>query len=183
MINIIFMYVPYWIFVGMSSLLYMKDLGVSLAHFGYYQGSFAMVYALGCVLFGMIIHRYSHKKMLSASSLIYIISIITIALVTILDSHNPLLITLAFMPFIISQIIPSNILYPLSLSLIPPAKGRVTAVLQGGRLIFSAISLQLTGYFYEGTFRNIGIIIIAFILMALITQRSVIRNPAIMSVK
>ncbi len=32
MINIIFMFVPYWVFVGMSSLLYIKDLRVSLAH-------------------------------------------------------------------------------------------------------------------------------------------------------
>ena len=30
-VNILFMFVPYWIFVGMSPLLYIKDLGVSLA--------------------------------------------------------------------------------------------------------------------------------------------------------
>jgi DHA1 family bicyclomycin/chloramphenicol resistance-like MFS transporter len=52
MTNIIFMFVPYWIFVGMSPLLYMKDLGVSLSHFGYYQGAFALVFAVGSVLFG-----------------------------------------------------------------------------------------------------------------------------------
>jgi DHA1 family bicyclomycin/chloramphenicol resistance-like MFS transporter len=62
MVNIIFMYVPYWIFVGVSPLLYVKDMGVSLARFGYYQGSLALVFALGCVLFSMIIHQYPQKN-------------------------------------------------------------------------------------------------------------------------
>ncbi|MBV8801618.1 MAG: MFS transporter, partial [Gammaproteobacteria bacterium] len=55
--NIIFMFVPYWIFVGMSSLLYIKDMHVSLSHFGYYQGVLALVFAGGSVLFGLIMHR------------------------------------------------------------------------------------------------------------------------------
>jgi DHA1 family bicyclomycin/chloramphenicol resistance-like MFS transporter len=35
----IFICVPYWLFLGMSPILYMKDLGVSLSHYGYYQGA------------------------------------------------------------------------------------------------------------------------------------------------
>lgn len=58
MINIIFMFVPYWIFVGISPLLYMKDLHVSLIQFGYYQGILALVFAVGSVLFGLIMHEF-----------------------------------------------------------------------------------------------------------------------------
>jgi len=181
MMNIIFMFVPYWIFIGMSPLLYMKDLGVSLSHFGFYQGAFALVFALGSILFGLIMHRYQQKKMLYVSSKIYITSLISIALVTFLDSPNPLLITLAFIPFIISQIIPSNMLVPLCLSFIPQSKGKVSAILQGSRLIFAALSLQIAGYFYQGSFRNIGIIISIFILMVIISQFFVIKNRDIMS--
>ena len=43
----VFMCVPYWIFLGMSPILYMKDLGVSLEYYGYYQGAWALVFALG----------------------------------------------------------------------------------------------------------------------------------------
>ena len=106
MATIIFSYVPYWVFVGMSPLLYMKSLGVSLSHFGYYQGVLAFVFAIGSVLFGLVMHRYEQKKMLTISNQIYIASLMSIVLVTFIDSHNPLLITLAFLPFIISQIIP-----------------------------------------------------------------------------
>ena len=181
MANIIFMFVPYWIFVGMSPLLYMKDLGVSLSHFGYYQGVFALVFALGSVLFGLIMHKLDQKKILSISSKIYFVSLFSIASVTFLDSLNPLFITLAFLPFIISQIIPSTVLVPHCLNFMPQAKGRVSAILQGSQLIFSALSLQLAGYFYQGTFRNIGIILSVFILMVIITQFFVLRNRELMN--
>ncbi|MGI4852154.1 MAG: MFS transporter [Janthinobacterium lividum] len=60
--TLIFVFLPYWIFVGMSPLLYMKDLGVSLAHFGYYQGAMALVFALGSLLYGSVIDKYDQKK-------------------------------------------------------------------------------------------------------------------------
>jgi DHA1 family bicyclomycin/chloramphenicol resistance-like MFS transporter len=176
----IFNFVPYWIFVGMSPLLYMEDLGVSLAHFGYYQGTLALVFAFGSLLFGLIVNRYDQKKMLSISCQIFIIGFMSLAWVTILDSPNPLFITIAFLPFIIGQIIPGTILYPLCLSLMPQAKGRITAILQGGRLIFSALCLQLAGFFYQGSFQNIGIIIASFIFMTVLTLFFVINNRELM---
>jgi len=179
-VNIVFIFVPYWIFAGMAPILYMEDLGVSLSQFGYYQGTLALVFALGSIIFGLIISRYDQKKMLYLSSLIFIAGLITIALVTFPDSHNPLLITLAFLPFIIGQIIPTAILYPLCLNLMPQAKGRISALIRGACLIITALSLELAGYYYAGSFRNIGIIIISLITIALITLFFVIKNRELM---
>ncbi|MCC2666408.1 MAG: bicyclomycin resistance protein [Gammaproteobacteria bacterium] len=179
MINIIFMFVPYWIFVGMSSLVYIKDLHVSLAHFGYYQGVLALVFAVGSVLFGLIMHTVSQEKVLRVASVIYIISLFSIGLVTLTNSFNPLLITMAFLPFIISQIIPSNILVPICMNFIPHSKGKISALLQGSQLVFSAMSVGVAGYFYQGSFQNIGIIISIFIIMATATHFMVIKNSEI----
>jgi len=176
MIYFMLMFVPYWIFVGISPLLYMKDLGVSLNHFGYYQGSLALTFALGCLLFGMIIHRYDQKKLLSFANKIFIFSFITIMVVTFWYGSNPLLITLAFIPFVIGQIIPSNILYPLYLNLMPEAKGRLTALIQGGRLIFASIGLQIAGYFYTGSFHNVGMIVGTFVAAGIITMLFVLKQ-------
>ncbi|MBL8677318.1 MAG: MFS transporter, partial [Alphaproteobacteria bacterium] len=167
--HIVFSFVPYWVFVGMSPLLYMEDLGVSLAHFGYYQGALALVFALGSLCFGLIVARHDQKKMLTISIQVYIIGLISCALATFMDSSSPLFITLAFLPFIIAGIIPSVILQPLCLNFMPQAKGRVSAILQGGRLIFSALCLQLAGYLYRCSFQSIGIIIIIFILLTVMT--------------
>lgn len=179
--SFIFGYMPYWIFVGMSPLLYIKDLGVSLSHFGYYQGSLALVFAFGSIIYGLIINRYDQKKMLYFSIQIFIAALVSIALITFLDGHNPLLITLAFILFVIGQIIPSIVLYPLCLNFMPQAKARVSAIMQEGRLIFSALSLQIAGYFYQGSFRNVGIIISGFLLMVVITQICVINNRMLMN--
>lgn len=184
-INILFIFVPYWIFVGLSPLLYMKDLGVSLAHFGYYQGALALVFAFGSVLYGLIIknYDYSQKTMLHIAIQILIASLIILILVTFLNGANPLLITLAMIAFVIGQIIPSTILYPLSLHFMPQAKGRVSAIIQGGRLIFASLGLQIAGYFYQGSFLNIGIIIGGFIFIAIITLFLVTKNPELMQPK
>ncbi len=180
--HIVFMFVPYWIFVGMSPLLYMQGLGVSLSHFGYYQGVLALVFALGSVLLGLIIKRFNQKPMLFVSAQIFIVSLMSIGLVTILDSQNPLFITLAFIPFIIGQVIPSAILYPLCLNFMPKAKGRVSAIIQGSRLVFCALGLQIAGFYYRGSFQSIGVILTGFIFLAVMTLFAVMKNGELMKV-
>ena len=180
-ITILFIFVPYWIFVGMSPLLYIKDLKVSLSHFGYYQGLLAFVFAIGSILYGLIMRHadFNQKAMLHFSLKILVLGLIIIAGVTLIDTKNPLIITLAFLPFIISQIIPSVILYPLALNFLPQVKARVSAIIQGARLVLTALGLQIAGYFYQGSFKSIGIILSSFILVAVVTLFFVINNDHI----
>lgn len=182
-VTLFFIFVPYWIFVGMSPLLYIKDLGVSLSHFGYYQGILALIFAMGSILFGLMIRQghYDQKKMLYVSIIIFIMSIILMGLIIFLNTTHPLFITLAILIFVIGQIIPSTLLYPLCLNFMPEAKGRVSAIIQGGNLIFAALGLQIAGYFYQGSFQNIGIIITSFILIAVFFLFFVIKNRELMA--
>jgi DHA1 family bicyclomycin/chloramphenicol resistance-like MFS transporter len=62
----------------------------------------------------------------------------------------------------------------------PKAKGRVSAVIVGSRLILCALSLQFAGFIYQGSFQNIGMIILPFILMSVITLFKVLKNDEIM---
>lgn len=173
------MCIPYWIFVGMSPILYMEDLGVSLQHFGYYQGVLALIFALGSVFFGFLVQGRNPQKMLKVANHITFFGFACIAAVTFTDSPNPLMITMAFIPFIIGQIIPSNLLFPICLNFMPRAKGRVSAVMQGSRLVLTALTLQLAGYSYRGSFQNIGIIIIPCIFIGGILLVRVIKNQAL----
>lgn len=179
----IFSFLPYWIFVGMSPLLYIKDLGVSLHHFGYYQGVLALVFAIGSVLFGLIIknRHYDQRKMLTIPLLIFIVSFLIVAVLSILNSASPLLITLAIVIFVIGQIIPGTILTPICLNFMPHLKGRVSAIMQGGRLIFTSITIQIVGFVYTGSFQNVGIPIAIFIFITIIMLFFVIRNRQLMS--
>lgn len=179
--NITFMFVPYWIIIGMSPILYMEDLGVSLSEFGYYQGSLAFTFAFGSILSGLIVNKYDQKKMLYISAQISIIGLIIIAAVTLLNIKNPLIITLAYLPFNTALIIPSTIFYPICLNYLPEAKGRISAVLQGSRLIVATICLELAAYFYNGSFQNIGIILSFLITLAVITMFMVMKNLKIIN--
>lgn len=170
------MFVPYWIFVGISPLLYMKNLGVSLTHFGFYQGVLSLVFALGCILSSTFIHKYKQQNLLSLSNLILIFSLICVIALVMLNIKNPLILTIAFLPFIIGHVLPSNLLFPVALNILPHAKGHITAILQGGRLVFASLSLQLAGFFYDGTFRTTGIIISCFIGFTIVFLFLVIRQ-------
>jgi DHA1 family bicyclomycin/chloramphenicol resistance-like MFS transporter len=174
--HIILTCLPYWIFVGMSPLLYMKALGVSLAHFGYYQGSLAIVFALGCFLISLVLNRITHKNWLRVANVIFFLSVLSLGLPTLINSTNPLLITLTLMPFIIGQIVPATILYPVCLNYKPEAKGQVSALIQAGRLVVCALTLQIAGFYYQGSFQSIGIIMLIIMSLAVVTLGMVIKN-------
>lgn len=178
---LIIMTIPYWVFVGISPLLYIKDLHVSFQTFGLYQGILAFTFAIGSILFGLIIQRYSQKEWLSIGIFILIAALLLMGWITLTNSINPIMITIAMLIFVIGQIIPSNILYPLCLNLMPQAKAKISAVTQMGRLIFSALSLEIVGHFYEGTFQNAGMIIGLFILLTIVTQWCVLKDRNIVS--
>lgn len=182
LINLLFLFVPYWIFVGMAPLLYIKDLGVSLAHFGYYQGILAIIFALGSLVFGLVLKMitYDNRSILQLGFIALIGSLVILTVATCLKISNPLVITLTFLPFILGQIIPTNILYPVCISLIPHAKARISALIQGGKLILTSIGLQIAGYFYVGSFHHIGIILICFISVSVFTLYFVMNNETLM---
>lgn len=178
--HIVIQIVPYWIFVGLAPLLYLRDLGVSLKVFGFYQGSFALVFALGSVVSGFLVNRYSSKRLMDASLWIFMASLVTTVCAVLTKTTSPLWITLSFMPFVIGQILPTTVLYTLALNWRPEAKGRISAVLQGGRLIVSAIFLQWAGHLYTGTFQVLGLILLGFIVLTILTLIYVVRSKEIM---
>lgn len=177
--NLLFMFTPYWVFLGMSSILYIDGLGVTLDHYGYYQGAWAFIFALGSLFSGLIVKKYDAKKLLNFSTKILVASLFIIALATILDCRNPLLIMLSFLPFSIAGIIPNTIIYPLFLNIMPNAKGKVTSLFGVIRLVFTGICLELAGYYYNDSFQVIGIILTLIVLFAVVTTFMVLKNPAI----
>ncbi len=170
------MFTPYWVFVGMSPLLYIKELGVSLQHFGYYQGVLALTFAIGSVVFGFFISKYTSKTLLFISQYIFIASFIFILALSVYIVSNPFLITLSMLVFVIGQIIPSTILYPVTVNFIPHAKAKISALIQGVRMILSAVCIQLAAYSYDHTFKSVGITMAILIALVLALQLFIVRD-------
>jgi DHA1 family bicyclomycin/chloramphenicol resistance-like MFS transporter len=171
-LHLVFLFIPYWIFVGMSPVLFMKDLSVSLTHFGYYQGSLALIFAFGSISFSFSLEYFQEKTLQILTKYLYYFGFLCIGAATVFNTDNPLWITLALMSFVVSQIIPSALLYPVCINVFPKAKGRASGLLQVIKLILCSISLQLAGYFYDNSFRNIGIILLGFLLLVIVTYSS-----------
>jgi MFS transporter, DHA1 family, multidrug resistance protein len=171
---------PYWIFIGISPLLYIRDLHISLAHFGFYQGSATLLFALGSLFYGLIMHKFAKLKTLYFANFLFILSAISLSIVALYYAKNPLIITLSFVIFALSEVIPVTIIYPACLNFIPKLKGRISGFMIGSRLIFSACGVQLAGYCYNGTVTSVNIIIIAFIILSIITLHLITQDPKIM---
>ena len=163
----------YWVFIGMGSILYIEGFGVSLASFGYYQGAVAGSFALMSLLSPKLLSKFGHQKCFKISIVLITIFACLIGLVAVLDIRSPLLITVLMCFLTMSTVFPVNILYPLLLDIVPSAKSRAASVNNVARLIGSAICIESASYAYNGTFLQIGLLILGLSIVGLIFAKSV----------
>lgn len=156
-------FVPYWVFVGVSPLLYVKSFQVSLSHFGWYQGVLAFSFAIGCFLFGRIVKRLSMVQWLRANNWLFVVAGLIILWAVLSQSHSPLLITAGVLLYCTAEIVPSILFYPVCLNYLPAAKAKVAALMNAFRLLGAALMLEITGYFYNGTFFSTGLVMVLMI--------------------
>jgi DHA1 family bicyclomycin/chloramphenicol resistance-like MFS transporter len=165
--TICFLSAPYWIFTGISPILYMRDMNVSLEMYGYYQGSLSLAFAVLCLYSSRMIDYFGARWCFYLGIYISILSVVFIAILGLLELKNPILITLALMTASCGVLFPINILYPISLSISGDAKGRMASIIQSLRLLMTALGLQLTSYYYNGTFYRISVILVITLLIGL----------------
>ena len=75
--------------------------------------------------------------------------------------------------FALPMVFPVNILYPLTLDVIPETKSRAAAVVNITRLTGSAICIELISYFYNGNFLHLGLLLFGFSIVGLLLSRKV----------
>ena len=165
--TVCFLLIPYWFFVGISPILYMEDLDVSLEMFGFYQGSMALCFSIFSIASSYFVKKYGQRKCLSFG--LYMITAFMVASCSLilLKINDALIITSVMQLLAIGVIFPINILYPLCLESIPDAKGKISALVTSGRLVLTAISLQVAGYIYNGTFSPIGTTMVLALILGL----------------
>ncbi len=118
----------YWIFIGLSPILYIDDLGVSLEKFGLYQGATAAAFAICSLLSGSIIKRFGEENSFYAG-VIFLLAFLVGALCLIgFNVKNPLLITLVLVLAAVGLVFPFNILWSRALEAVPNAKSRISAL-------------------------------------------------------
>lgn len=163
--TIVFSLQAYWIFIGISPIFYMEELGVKISEFGIYQGALAATLSIGSFSSGIFLKKFGQERCFFFSVYLLVIFFILLVILILFDVKNPLIITLVMVVQSAGITLPINILWPLMLVSMPNAKGRLAALQTASRLIVTAASIQLASYFYDGTLKSLGIVMTLFIIL------------------
>jgi MFS transporter, DHA1 family, multidrug resistance protein len=172
----------YWVFIGMSPILYMDDLGVSIKEFGLYQGAIAGVFAISCFASVYFLKKFGTVKCFKISTFLLCLFFVLTAIATIFNINDPIILTLIMLIEAVAMVYPINILWPLALSAVRGAKGRMGAMLIAVRLISTAIAIAIASYYYNGTFLTIGISTCVTLIIGLIAGYILIKNYNVLEI-
>ena len=166
----------YWLFMGMAPIFYMKGMKVSLSHFGYYQGSLSLTFALVCIFSPKILNKFGQKSCLYFGLGTCFISAILMVGMAFLQIHQPLIITAVLILLSVGIVFPINIIYPFSLEVLPHTKGRSAGLGQSMVLLLTAFLIELVAYFYNGQFMPIGLTMFIAIMLSIILIQKVMNK-------
>jgi DHA1 family bicyclomycin/chloramphenicol resistance-like MFS transporter len=166
----------YWLFTGMAPILYMEAMAVPLSHYGFYQGSLSLTFAIVCIISPAVFKLFGQKRCFYFGVIACLLSAILILGLVLLKVNDPLTITSVLLIFSVGAVFPINILYPALLEVLPNTKGRSAGLGQAILLLLTACLLELAGYFYNGQFTAIGIIMFISMMLSLILIEVILRN-------
>lgn len=158
----------YYVFVGMGSIIYVDSLGVSLEHFGLYQGAMAFVFGILSILSGSIVEKIGNRKAFFGSLAMIACFFVLCAGVIILNIKNPLIITLVMLVSTVGYVVPLNLLYVLALGVLPNAAAKMSAVIQISKWVCTVIGVQIASYFYSHDFRSTGSVLLTMDILAFV---------------
>ncbi|MCX7338417.1 MAG: multidrug effflux MFS transporter [Alphaproteobacteria bacterium] len=154
-----FSVVGYWVFIGISPLLYMDSLGVDLKHFGFYQGALSAAYAVISLTSPLLFKRFGLTRSLKGGTILQLSGSLALMMAGVFLTDNPLIITGLMIVISLGVVFPFNILFPAALEAVPDSKGKMAALMNAIRLIICAIALEFIGYIYTGAFYPIALFI------------------------
>lgn len=156
----------YWIFIGISSILYIDGLGVTLDKFGFYQGTIAFVFSILSFNSSYLITKMGIKNCIIVSGVFLGFFIFASCLLIFYHVSSPKVITAVMQFLVIGTIFPINIMWPLALEAVPGAKSRLAAVFISLRLLTTATTIQVVIYFYQGSFKPLGIAMLFTLILS-----------------
>ncbi len=168
LLGLCFLSATYWTFIGMAPLLYMEGMNVDLKAFGFYQGAIALVFSMVSIFSSTLLKWFGQRNCMLYSIALYLASAILMFLISILEIHNPMVITSVMLIFAGAVVFPCNILFPLSLEIVEGSKARAAALMNALRLFVTAALLELISFFYIGKFLPVGVGIFAISILSLI---------------
>ena len=151
--------VCYFVFVGLAPIFYREDLGVSLQHYGLYQGALASSFGIISFCSGFLYNKFGKERCYKVSLKLYFIFGIIAGLYGLLPSTNPVILTILLVCWSMACAIPVSITYPMALGAVDGTAARASGLLVAMRLLFCAGGVQLMAHFYTHTYGPLALMI------------------------
>lgn len=162
----------YWTFIAMGPILFMESMGVPLSKFGFYQGAVLALFSTTSLLSPFVMKHVNHDHCLRFSFYGLLILSFALFIVSLFVQDTPWIITLLMSLYVVPFVFPINILYPKAVSLVENAQGKAAALINFGRLAFSAIGVEGVSYAYTGTFFPLALFIMCLTIAGFILART-----------
>lgn len=155
----------YIVFVCMSPIFYMNDMGVPLAHFGFYQGTIAATFAFFSITSGYFFNKIGRERCFKIAGVMYMLSMLVFFFIGLFKLHNPILIVANGIIWSIAAVVPINYLWPFLTESVPSAKGKITSFFIIIRLLLTSLVLLIVSYFHRGEFISISLMLMFFLVL------------------
>ena len=151
-----FIIAPYWVFISMSPIYYVNDLGVPLIEYMWYKNILAIIFGIISLMNGLIVDKFGCKNCFLFSIVMCFISIICQFIIVLTGIDEPKIITAAMAILTVGTAFLINFLYANALTAITNHMGKASVVIHSVRLIFTSVSLSIVSKLYYGNFFVIG---------------------------
>ena len=163
-----FIITPYWVFISMSPIYYVNDLGVPLIEYMWYKNILAIIFGIISLMNGLIVDKFGCKNCFVFSIGMCFVSIICQWIIVLTGIDDPKIITAAMAILTVGTAFLINFLYANGLTAITNHMGKASVVIHSVRLIFTSVSLSIVSKLYYGNFFVIGIALIIMMLAGLL---------------
>ncbi len=163
-----FIIAPNWVFISMSPIYYVNDLGVPLIEYMWYKNILAIIFGIISLMNGLIVDKFGCKNCFLFSIVMCFISIICQFIIVLTGIDEPKIITAAMAILTVGTAFLINFLYANALTAITNHMGKASVVIHSVRLIFTSVSLSIVSKLYYGNFFVIGIALIIMMLTGLL---------------
>lgn len=171
-----FLIASYYLFAGMSSLIYVDSLKVSFEDFSIYQGILTLAYGLVSIFSGTIIQKMGKKLSFMGSIALVAVFLLSCIVIIAFNIKTPVYIAMATLVLIIGMVIPCNMAYVLALDSMPQASGKISSAITNGKWIITIIGVQTASFFYTYDFRSTGLLMLIMLVISFAVMFNLLKN-------
>jgi len=157
---------PYFIFIGISPLLFQKKLGISLDDYKYYQGSVVGIFAILSLLLPTIMRVFNVNKLMWYSIAASTLALLASFVLSVLVPDNANVITGLMWIYTVGIVMPPTIIFSEAMQMHPELKASSSSLIQSVRMLFMAVGAALAGALYDERYLFAILVMFAFMLLS-----------------